>query len=156
MRTWVLKTILLRFFDFFEILSFDGMSNFSTKNPEIDGFHFWWLFHSTKLVTCFSSKCPPFHGSKSSKCPIFRLRESDWQMGHFKVSKRRKVGYFAEKSRDQFENGKRIENECCNTTTCKCRHMTKSSFTCFLRHFVVQPVWTSNATMCTHPDQKTV
>jgi len=22
------------------------------------------------------------------------------------------VGYFAEKSRDQFENGKRIENEC--------------------------------------------
>ena len=34
------------------------------------------------------------------------------KMGHFKVFEYKKVGHFEEKSRDQFENGKRIENEC--------------------------------------------
>ena len=58
------------------------------------------------------------------------------------------MGHFAGKSRGQFENGKRIENECVRffgISKFQCHHTTKSSFTCFLRHFVVYLVWISNA-----------
>ena len=69
------------------------------------------------------SKCPAFLCSKILKCPIFPIWFCTWSI--LKLKKNRKwnssiFGHFKILS--------------------KCYHMTKSSFTCFLGHFILPPL----------------
>ena len=66
-------------------------------------------------------------------------------MGHFKYFEHRKVGHFGFSARDHFENRKGTENEIIrfwgiSNKWGHCHHMTKSSFTSVLGHFILPPV----------------
>ena len=125
-RNWVLITILQNWNSLFQskvIPFFRFSSNHTIQAYVKEDFVIWWnqyfffemprnrsisflvTFSFLKtIVTCFSSKCPSFNGSKSSKWPILPFRKSDWRMGQSKVSKRRKVEHFAGKPRGLIEN----------------------------------------------------
>ena len=71
------------------------------------------------------------------------------KMGHFKYFEHRKVGHFGFFARDHFENRKGTENEIIrfwgiSNKWGKCHHMTKSSFTSVLGHFILPPVFLQN------------
>ena len=94
------------------------------KCPKIEEFHFRFLF-GFKID----------HVSFIWNDPFLYLRNI-WKMAHF-----RKVGHSKILARDQFWNRKGIENGMGHSKIlCKCYHMTKSSFTCFLGHFMLPPV----------------
>ena len=115
------------------------------KMPQNRAYLFSVLFPFSNWSRAFFSKCPTFFCSFFLKCPIFPFSESDGKNGAFQEKRTEKSGAYQEKSTWSIWKREKNRKLICSILghfrkNCICYHVKNTSFTCFLRHFMIPPV----------------
>ena len=108
--------------------------NLKCSKIEMLQFSFSVLFYC-KIDHVFSQNAQLFYARNILNAPFFYFHN---QMGHFKYFVHKKVRHFEKKHAINFETKKNRKSSILGhfKLKCRCQHVTKSSITCVLGHFI--------------------